>query len=179
MKAWSFLTLWSGLLALWVFSAVPQYFEYMERTHYLPASLNGQFFLRNDSMGKGHFGASRNGGRRHNGVDLQSQFGAPVKASKSGRATFVGIQGGYGNYVRLDHPDGTNTRYAHLAEMKVKKGQWVWRGQPIGTIGNTGNASSPAILPHLHYEIRRQEEPIDPTFQFDSTGSAGGAVWEG
>lgn len=177
MKAWSFLTLWSGLLALWVFSAVPQYFEYMERTHHLPASFQGQFILRGDSMGKGFFGASRSNGRRHNGIDIRSQLGAPVTASKSGRVTFAGTEGGYGNYIRIDHPDGTNTRYAHLTEFKVKRGQWVWRGQPIGTIGNTGNANHPAILPHLHYEIRRQEEPLDPTFQLDTSTAT--SPWEG
>lgn len=179
MKAWSFLTLWSGLLALWVFSAVPQYFEYIERTHHLPASFNNQFILRNDSGGKGHFGASRNGGRRHNGIDLLSELGAPVYASKSGRVTFVGTQGGYGNYIRLDHPDGTNTRYAHLTEARVKMGQWAWRGQLIGTVGKTGNADGPSILPHLHYEIRRQEEPIDPTHQLDTPLAGSTAQWDG
>ncbi len=169
MKAWSFLTLWSGLLALWTVSAVPQYFEYLERSHFLPASHNGQAVLRYDSGGKGHFGASRNGGRTHQGIDLLSEMGAPVHASKSGRAVFVGTQGGYGNYIRLDHPDGTNTRYAHLTEARAAKGDWVWRGQVIGTIGKTGNADDPAILPHLHFEIRRTEEPLDPTRLLDRT----------
>ena len=179
MKAWSFLTLWSGLLTLWIFSAVPQYFEYAERSHFLPAALNGQFVLRNDSMGKGYFGASRSNGRHHNGIDLQSTLGAPVGASKSGRVVFAGTEGGYGNYIRLEHPDGTNTRYAHLSEMRVKPGQWVWRKQIIGAIGNTGNADHPAILPHLHYEIRRQEEPIDPTFLLQPDSGAGGSSWDG
>lgn len=162
MKLWSFLTLVSGLLVLCVFNAVPRYFDYMERSYAMPAGLKGEYLIRNDSMGEGHFAASRSNRRTHNGIDLRSEYGAPVYAAKSGRVTFAGVQGGYGNYIRLDHPDGMNSRYAHLTEMLVRPGQWVWRHQVIGTIGNTGNADHPAILPHLHFEIRRQENPANP-----------------
>jgi murein DD-endopeptidase MepM/ murein hydrolase activator NlpD len=186
MKAWSFLTLWSGLLALWIFSAVPQYFEYAEHAYRLPCSLRGQFVIRNDAMGKGIFGAHRSGGRRHNGIDITSVVGDPVTAAKSGRVVFVGVQRGYGNYIRVEHPDGMNTRYAHLTTMRVHPGQWVWRGQLIGTIGKTGNADHPTIIPHLHFEIRNQEEPIDPMYRLDTSapnfaaGTAqGNGNWEG
>jgi len=119
--------------------------------------------LRNDEGGKGHFAASRNGGRLHNGVDLLARVGDPVLATKSGRVIFSDSKDGYGLYVHLIHPDGHNTRYAHLSRIDVQKGQWVRKEQVIGLVGKTGNAQGRSILPHLHYEIRSGDTPVDPT----------------
>lgn len=119
--------------------------------------------LRNDSFGKGFFGAPRNGGRMHAGIDLESPVAGLVLASKSGRVTFSGEDVGYGNYIELRHPDGLTTRYAHLSELKVKDGEWVSQGHMIGASGRTGNAVHPRIRPHLHFEIRYRNQPLNPS----------------
>ena len=70
----------------------------------------------------------------------------------------------YGNYIKLDHGDGYETLYAHLASVKVKKGQRVRRGEVIGTMGNTGNSYGT----HLHFEVRKDGSRIDPTPYLDA-----------
>lgn len=123
-----------------------------------------QALLRNDTFGKGAFGVSRgvNGKRSHQGVDLLSRAGNPIFASKSGRVAYAGDDPGYGLYVEIFHPDGTSTRYAHLAELGAHQGEWVTIGRPIGLSGKTGNAQNPRILPHLHFEIRKNGQAVDP-----------------
>jgi murein DD-endopeptidase MepM/ murein hydrolase activator NlpD len=119
--------------------------------------------IRQDGYGKGYFGASRNGGRTHKGLDISYPIGKPVLASKSGRISASEEDKGYGLYVEIAHPDGRFSRYAHLSRLKVSKGQWVKEGQPIGLCGKTGNANSPIIKPHVHYEIRdAQKEAVNP-----------------
>lgn len=124
-------------------------------------------FLRNDDFGKGHFGASRNGGRTHKGIDLSAPLGSAIRASKSGRVVFSGQQKGYGNVVELAHSDGFATLHAHLNELKVKPGQWVKIKSLIGTCGKTGNADHPQILSHLHFEIQRKGQAINPITSLD------------
>lgn len=119
-------------------------------------------FIRKDSYGKGHFGASRNGGRTHKGIDLISPVDGPIVAAKSGRVTFAGQDTGYGNYIEVRHPDGLTTRYAHLSHCLVSQGDWVARNQMIGKSGRTGNADHPKITPHLHFEIRFHNTPLNP-----------------
>jgi murein DD-endopeptidase MepM/ murein hydrolase activator NlpD len=118
--------------------------------------------LRNDAYGEGHFGASRNGGRVHEGLDWEARIGDSVWASKSGRVSFAGTKGGYGTFVEIKHPDGLRSRYAHLDSVYVKAGDWVKRGQLVGEAGKTGNASSPFIKAHLHFEIRDKHKALDP-----------------
>jgi murein DD-endopeptidase MepM/ murein hydrolase activator NlpD len=132
-----------------------------------PVTPSGQtLFLRSDSFGKGFFSANRNGGRRHKGIDLKTPLGQPIFASKSGRVTVADFdKGGYGNYLEISHPDGLRTRYAHLAAMRVQKGQWVQMGQIVGLCGRTGNADDARIIPHLHFEIRYQNHALNPTDQ--------------
>lgn len=119
--------------------------------------------LRSDHYGKGHFYASRNRGRRHKGIDLVSAVGAPVTASKSGRVARAETDKGYGLFVEMFHPDGLQTRYAHLDRIDVKPGDWVRKGQVIGTSGKTGNAINPHIKAHLHFEIRYGSSALDPS----------------
>ncbi len=118
--------------------------------------------LRKDSNGKGHFGASRNGGRTHKGIDLALPVGEPILAAKSGRVRFAEFEKGYGNWVELGHPDGRETRYAHLLSLAVQEGDWVSAGRLIGYSGKTGNADDPTIFPHLHFEIRSLGEAVNP-----------------
>ena len=118
--------------------------------------------IRSDSYGKGYYGASRNGGRKHLGVDLSVEMGQPVFASKSGRITFAGFDKGYGNFVKIAHPDGFSTRYAHLSQLFVANGDWIPQGSMIGLSGKTGNADHRLIKPHLHFEIRYSDTPLNP-----------------
>jgi murein DD-endopeptidase MepM/ murein hydrolase activator NlpD len=97
--------------------------------------------------------------RMHNGIDISNKIGTPVYASANGVVLFTGVESGYGNMITLDHGYGITTNYAHLNDILVREGDMVKRGDKIGTIGMTGRA----IGPHLHYEVRINGMPIDPT----------------
>jgi murein DD-endopeptidase MepM/ murein hydrolase activator NlpD len=89
--------------------------------------------------------------RGHAGMDFNGETGDPVYAATDGRVQYAEFNyGGYGNLVMIMRPDGTQTRYAHLDRIKVKKGDRVSAGDLIGTIGNTGDSSGS----HLHFEVR-------------------------
>jgi murein DD-endopeptidase MepM/ murein hydrolase activator NlpD len=109
------------------------------------------------------FGGRRNpfggpGYEFHTGQDIDAQTGDPVVAGASGSVTFAGVQNGYGNLVVIDHGGALTTRYGHLSYIDVTQGQTVARGQFIGRVGSTGRSTGP----HLHYEIRINDEPVDP-----------------
>jgi murein DD-endopeptidase MepM/ murein hydrolase activator NlpD len=109
----------------------------------------------------------------HPAVDLSSNTGDPVLASDSGIVVFAGrYNGGYGELVIIDHGNGFTTYYAHLQSRFVECGQQVNQGQPIGTVGATGNASGS----HLHFEIRQNDIGVNPyhyiPIQDMRTGSA-------
>ena len=95
----------------------------------------------------------------HPGVDLVQSFGATVKSTGAGRVVHAGPMGGYGIMVEIDHGGGLSTRYGHLAEVLVEEGQAVEAGAPVGRLGSTGRSTGP----HLHYEVRVDGEPVDPT----------------
>jgi murein DD-endopeptidase MepM/ murein hydrolase activator NlpD len=96
--------------------------------------------------------------KEHDGVDLGAPEGTSVQASAAGRVVFAGPRGGYGNLVIVDHGDGTRTRYAHCRSVGVAVGDAVTAGQPIAEVGNTGRSTGP----HLHFEVRRDDVPVDP-----------------
>lgn len=96
--------------------------------------------------------------RFHTGVDLRAAEGAPIRAAGDGVVREVGRRGGYGKTVEIDHGDGTSTLYAHASELLVHKGQRVAEGQPVALVGQTGQATGP----HLHFELRRHDHPVDP-----------------
>jgi murein DD-endopeptidase MepM/ murein hydrolase activator NlpD len=104
------------------------------------------------------YGEVRSGGRRHKGIDMAVPQGTPVVATASGETTFSGQQGAYGNIVIIRHGKGFETAYAHLQRCMKRAGEWVLRGDRIGLVGATGNATGP----HLHYEVRRDGVPVDP-----------------
>ncbi len=123
--------------------------------------------IRNDSMGLGHFGASRGGGTRlHNGVDVCAPIGTPVKAAEGGRVETADHPRGYGLLVRIYHENDYNTVYAHLSKILVDDGEFVLRGKVIGKTGRTGNADYDDMIPHLHFEIRKDSVPVDPADYF-------------
>lgn len=119
--------------------------------------------IRADAKGQGHFGAPRSGHRLHRGIDLEAPLGAPVQAIRSGTVIEAARHRGLGLYVELAHRDGLRSVYAHLDTIAVDAGDRVRQGQRIGTVGKTGNARHPRITPHLHLEVSRHGEPIDPT----------------
>lgn len=96
----------------------------------------------------------------HKGIDLAAPTGTKVGATRDGVVTRSGFdKKGYGNWVEVRHPDGTTSRYGHLAKRGVKVGQEVDQGDRLGTVGNTGRSTGP----HLHFEIRdAQGRPVDP-----------------
>lgn len=118
--------------------------------------------VRNDEYGDGRFGAKRNGDRKHLGLDLEAKLGSSVYASKSGWARTSNVPNGYGKLVLINHPGHWQTRYGHLSEFAIKKSQWVRQGDVVGFVGKTGNAGSSGIAPHLHFEIRCKNSPLDP-----------------
>jgi len=111
----------------------------------------------------GGFGGRRNpfggsGYEFHTGQDIEAPWGAPVIAGASGRVSFVGWQNGYGQLVILDHGGGLTTRYGHLSHIDVELNQTVSRAQLLGKVGSTGRSTGP----HLHYEVRINDQPVDP-----------------
>jgi murein DD-endopeptidase MepM/ murein hydrolase activator NlpD len=95
----------------------------------------------------------------HTGVDLREPYGAPVLVTAAGKVTSAGPNGGYGNMVEVDHGNGITTRYGHMSAILVSEGQWVEAGTVVGRLGSTGRSTGP----HLHYEVRIDDEPVDPT----------------
>ena len=95
---------------------------------------------------------------RHEGVDLGAAAGTPILATAAGVVARVASDRDYGNVVDIDHGNGYLTRYAHAQTISVKRGQRVSRGTPIGTVGSTGRSTAP----HLHYEIRLNNQPQNP-----------------
>jgi murein DD-endopeptidase MepM/ murein hydrolase activator NlpD len=109
------------------------------------------------------YGFRRNpfGGRSyefHSGMDIDGEKGDSVLAPANGIVTRAGWQGGYGNLIEIDHGNGLTTRYGHLSQGNVQIGETVQRGQLIGLVGSTGRSTGP----HLHYELRLNDKPINP-----------------
>lgn len=98
---------------------------------------------------------------QHEGIDIVVARGTPVLATASGQVVnvkFNQVQAGFGNYVEIDHGRGFITRYAHLEDIQVRKGDRVTKGVAIATTGNSGGS----VAPHLHYEIIRSGKNVDP-----------------
>ncbi len=156
-------------LFLSFFRLLPWALNRMEPRYIAPTVLlSGQIVIRSDAGGEGYFGASRSNNRTHSGIDIAAPLNEPVFSAKSGRVAYAGPKGGYGNFIRILHPGGGESRYAHLAQIDVAAGDWVSRGRVIGRIGKTGNANSSSIAPHLHFEIRREDTPLDPLEYIES-----------
>lgn len=109
-----------------------------------------------------HFGMRNHpildGERFHTGVDIGVQEGTPVRPIKSGEVTFAGEKGGYGLMVEVDHGEGVKSRYGHLSELMVNKGDPVDANFPLAFSGQTGLATGP----HLHLEIHQNNRAVDP-----------------
>ena len=101
----------------------------------------------------------RGGAAMHAGIDLAGPHGTPIHATAAGMVTTAKWNsGGYGNLIKVDHGRGIETRYGHLAQMLVRDGQQVKRGQLIGRMGSTGRSTGN----HLHYEVRIDGRAVNP-----------------
>jgi murein DD-endopeptidase MepM/ murein hydrolase activator NlpD len=97
-------------------------------------------------------------GAFHSGVDISSSYGEPVIAPADGTVLFADFLGGYGRAIVVDHGHGITTRYGHLANFAVARGQQIRRGDTIGHVGLSGRSTGP----HLHYEVRINDTPVNP-----------------
>lgn len=99
------------------------------------------------------------GSKVHKGIDYKGNVGDPIKASADGTVTFAGwSDDGYGNLVIVNHGNGVETLYAHLASVCVTVGQKISRGEALGMLGNTGNSTGA----HLHFELKIGGESVNP-----------------
>ncbi len=113
--------------------------------------INNEFgYRRNPFSGRGY--------EFHSGMDIDGDPGDVIAVPANGIVTKAGWEGGYGNMIEVDHGNGLTTRYGHLSRIGVQPNDAVQRGQLIGLIGSTGRATGP----HLHYELRLNDKPINP-----------------
>jgi murein DD-endopeptidase MepM/ murein hydrolase activator NlpD len=97
-------------------------------------------------------------GAFHSGVDIGSSYGHPIVAPADGVVTMTDTMGGYGKTIMISHGNGISTRYGHLSGFAVAAGQHVQRGEVIGYVGESGRSTGP----HLHYEVRINDTPVNP-----------------
>lgn len=113
--------------------------------------INNEFGYRSNPFGGGAT-------EFHSGMDIGGDTGDLVAAPASGVVVEASWQGGYGNMVEINHGNGLSTRYGHLSRIGVQAGDKVQRGQPLALVGSTGRSTGP----HLHYELRLNDRPINP-----------------
>jgi murein DD-endopeptidase MepM/ murein hydrolase activator NlpD len=106
-------------------------------------------------------------GRLHAGTDFGAPIGTPVYAASNGTVLAAGPASGYGRRVKLAHPGGTTTVYGHISREAVTVGQAVQPGQLIAYSGNEGRSTGP----HLHFEVRPNDRPVDPVAFYAAHGA--------
>ena len=94
----------------------------------------------------------------HQGLDIANAAGTEIYAAADGTVTWSGAKGTYGNLLKVDHGNGFTTYYAHCSQLLAQEGDTVKQGQTIAHMGSTGRSTGP----HLHFEVRWQNEPLDP-----------------
>lgn len=99
----------------------------------------------------------------HMGIDISAPIGTDIVAMAEGVVIFSGKKSGYGNIVELRHPNGLETRYAHNQMNLVKVGDTIRKGQVIAKLGSTGRSTGP----HMHFEVRRNGNAVDPIGYLD------------
>lgn len=111
----------------------------------------------------------------HTGVDIDVSYGSPARAAAAGTVTFVGWRQGYGKTVEISHGFGISTLYAHNSGYAVNIGQKVKKGQVICYVGRTGWTTGP----HLHYEVRRWDRPVNPMAYLNLNLLSASKIWSG
>jgi len=124
--------------------------------------------LKGDMEVTSEFGLRRNpfGGfsyEMHSGIDFRGPVGTPIYATADGVVVKAEYSGGYGQHVVIDHGYSYETLYAHMSDMAVQAGDRVQRGDLIGELGSSGRSSGP----HLHYEVHRNGQPVNPRYYLD------------
>ncbi len=112
--------------------------------------ITSRFGYRNNPFGSGS--------EFHNGLDIATAYGTPIRAAGDGKIIFAGYKYGYGYIVSISHGYGYVSHYAHDSKIAVKVGEWVKKGQTVAYLGNTGRSTGP----HLHFQIDYKGNPIDP-----------------
>jgi murein DD-endopeptidase MepM/ murein hydrolase activator NlpD len=98
------------------------------------------------------------GAEIHLGLDIVGTYGSAVKAPADAEVVYADRKSDYGNLIILDHGNGLTTRYGHLNRFNVHVGQRIQKGEVIASVGMTGRATAP----HLHYEVRQDDRPVNP-----------------
>ncbi|MEN2766835.1 M23 family metallopeptidase [Ornithinibacillus xuwenensis] len=124
----------------------------------IPNSFSSDYGVRSDPLNSSE--------AFHTGVDIRGYYGTPVYATADGTVTMAEYYGSYGNAIRIRHSGTYQTLYGHLSSIDVEVGDVVKKGDTIGTIGSTGRSTGP----HLHYEVVKNGEPIDPKPYFNIYG---------
>lgn len=108
----------------------------------------------------------------HKGVDYAGPPGSEVVATGAGIVVFAGHNAGYGLMVEISHGEGISTLYAHASEIRVRTGDIVQEGQVIATLGSTGRSTGP----HVHYEVRRDGQPVNPASYLAGLATTSGSA---
>ncbi len=148
---WIFIPLKRGIISDGFFSSSFDPSKYLK---------SGEFLWPVPASNSISSGFGRRWGRMHEGIDIPGKVGTNIVAAEDGVVVYSGSEiGGYGNITVLAHKNGFFTVYAHAKANYTREGQRVYRGQVIAQIGMTGRTSGP----HLHFEIRKNGESIDPS----------------
>jgi len=138
--------------------------DHLDVPLYVPFPLHGKSFgesrvttpfMGTQSRAAGYTGALPS---IHQGIDLASPEGTYLTATHAGTVIESGFDAGLGNYVKIGIPSGEEVIYGHMQHGFLNKGDRVSPGDQVGTVGQTGNATGP----HLHFEVRRDGQPVDP-----------------
>lgn len=127
-----------------------------DEQHYATRGGNQKFTWPLDGRITSYFGARESG--NHSGIDIAGNYGDPIRAARSGQVVYTGWRPYYGNTVVLDHGEGQETWYGHTENILVSAGDFVARGESIALVGSSGRSTGP----HLHFEIRKNNQVVDP-----------------
>jgi len=121
-------------------------------------TITSEFGWRNDPFKKK--------GAWHAGMDIAAAEGDPVSSCWDGKVVFAGVKGGYGNVVEVEHVGGWKSVYGHLRTFSVRAGDAINAGEKIAEVGSTGRSTGP----HLHFELRRGGDTVDPEGMLAAAG---------
>ncbi|QIY84205.1 M23 family metallopeptidase [Chryseobacterium sp. NEB161] len=122
------------------------------------ATVRRQAMIKEDKNASVNAPAEKDQLQFHKGLDIAVGFGSPVNCAASGKVIFAGQKGGYGNCIIIEHSNGLATLYGHLSEILVETNDRVKTGQVIAKSGNSGRSTGP----HLHYEVHKNNQPVNP-----------------
>jgi len=105
----------------------------------------------------------QNGEENHPAIDIATAYGTEIHATAKGEVIYAEYKTGYGNCVYIDHGNGLTSLYGHASELLVKQGQVIEKGEVIALVGSTGRSTGP----HVHFELRKNEVPINPIKIFE------------